>query len=102
MYNIYIIILIIILIIYILNNNNNSSANNSNTINSESVGNQYNSPIENQINNNNIIYITNDNTNEHKFGNSPYSKFLLYPDFKFKHGKVNKNSFSRTKFSRNH
>lgn len=103
MYNIYIIILIIILIIYILNNNSaNNSTNNSNTANSDSVGNQYNSPIENQINNN-IIYITNDNINENKYGNSPYSKFLLYPDFKFKHGKINKNSFGRSNsFSRSH
>jgi hypothetical protein len=104
MRNIYIIILIFILIINFLNNSFRSYNNNSGTI-----GNQYNSPIQNQTNNNinnsvnninnsvnNIIYVNGNEGSERKYGNSPYSKYLLFPDLKYKQSKTGLGSFGRS------
>ena len=63
------------------------------------VDQQYNSPIENQINNN-IIYINNENDHDnHKFGSNPYSKYLN-SELNSKKHKLSFMSYSKQKYSR--
>jgi hypothetical protein len=77
-------------------NHDNKPSDQYKNLNNSPIDHQYNSPIENQINNN-IIYISND-VATHKFGSHPYSQ--MFDDFRIKQSKYGLGSYSRQKYSR--